>query len=75
MSDFAGNVTLGFMIARPKSEEDNAPRRVCFTYTSINDTEYSWTVYTSACLRNIRPGLDGLFKFNATKLGKYWKTN
>ena len=63
------NITLGYMIAKRKTTEENAPTRVCIIYTYFNDT-YSWTVDTNACVRNIRPGSSGVFKFNSTKLGK-----
>eukprot|EP00095_Tigriopus_kingsejongensis_P004775 maker-scaffold77_size404793-snap-gene-1.10 protein:Tk04775 transcript:maker-scaffold77_size404793-snap-gene-1.10-mRNA-1 annotation:"hypothetical protein TcasGA2_TC016286" len=61
------NVTLGYMIARPNVEDSNSPRRVCFIYTYFNDTYY-WTVDTNTCLRKIRPGEVGKFRFNTTKL-------
>ena len=62
------NATFGYMIAIPVSESKNAPRRVCFIYTTYNNT-FSWTVDTQACLRNIRPGQVGKFKFNTTRTG------
>ncbi|XP_059099729.1 uncharacterized protein LOC131893644 [Tigriopus californicus] len=61
------NVTLGYMVARPQIEDSNSPKRVCFIYTYYNDT-YFWTVDTTTCLRNIRPGEVGKFRFNTTKI-------
>lgn len=61
------NVTLGYMVARPQIEDSNSPKRVCFIYTYFNDTYY-WTVDTTTCLRNIRPGEVGKFRFNTTKI-------
>ncbi|XP_023348893.1 uncharacterized protein LOC111717626 [Eurytemora carolleeae] len=59
-----GNITLGYVVAT----QDQVPeKRICFMYTKHND-EYSWTVDQTACLRNIRPGIDGRRRFNTTKL-------
>jgi hypothetical protein len=67
------NMTIGYMIARPKELDPKlnplAPLRLCFIYTYYNDT-YSWTVDTTTCLRNIRPGQFGKFQFNTTKIGE-----
>ncbi len=65
-----GNVTIGYLIARPKTRANNAPKRVCIAYTSLNET-YFWTVDPTSCPRNIRPGIDGIFKFNATLIGLF----
>ncbi|XP_040564575.1 uncharacterized protein [Lepeophtheirus salmonis] len=64
------NVTYGFMIARPAKDPETStfqPHRVCFIYFFYNQS-YSWTVDTSGCLRNIRPGSEGKYRFNSTKL-------
>ena len=61
------------MLARPNPDgviEPKTPMRVCVIYLrDNNDTAYSWTVDTRSCVRNIRPGVTGKFKFNTTKLG------
>jgi hypothetical protein len=62
------NATIGYLIARPKSQASNAPKRVCLVYTSLNDT-YFWTVDPTNCPRKIRPGVAGIFKFNTTLIG------
>ena len=65
---------MGYLLARPNPELGiipHTPERVCVIYIrDINDTFYSWTVDKRACVRNIRPGVSGMYKFNTTKLGK-----
>ena len=68
------NITLGYMIAQPiikRELKGNPPKRICFVYTYFNDT-YAWTVDTTTCPRNIKPGSTswGKFRFNSTKLGE-----
>ena len=57
------------MIAVPEVEAKNSPKRVCFVYVYYNQT-FQWTVDTTSCPRNIRPGLVGQFRFNTTQLGE-----
>ena len=63
------NATIGYLIARPKVQVPKAPKRVCLIYTNLNDT-FFWTVDPTSCLRKIKPGVAGMFKFNTTKIGK-----
>ena len=60
------------MIAKRVITQDGSgvPSRVCVIYTRWNDS-YSWTVDTNGCVRNIRPGSSGLFRFNSTKIGEH----
>ena len=61
------NLTIGYQLARPKSTDAKAPKRVCMIYTNLNDT-YFWTVDPRSCPRKIKPGVAGIFKFNTTKI-------
>ena len=63
------NATIGYLIARPKVQVPKAPKRVCLIYTNLNDT-FFWTVDPTSCLRKIKPGVAGMFRFNTTKIGK-----
>ena len=69
---YSDNVTLGYLLARPNSKmPKNTPERICIIYIrDANDTLYSWTVDRRSCVRNIHPGVSGVYKFNTTKLGK-----
>ena len=67
--DEPDNITIGYMIARPRGHGPKTPKRVCFIYTYVNET-YSWTVDLNACIRNIRPGHSGAFKFHSIKTGE-----
>lgn len=64
--DIPENITIGYMVARPKGQDPSIPKRVCFIYTYVNET-YSWTVDINSCRRNIRPGHAGVFKFRSVK--------
>ena len=68
---YSGNVTLGYLLARPNEKmPKNTPPRICVIYIrDANDTLYSWTVDRRSCVRNIHPGVAGVYKFNTTKLG------
>ena len=67
-------MTLGYQLARPNlalSNIQGAPSRICVIYIrDSNDTLYSWTVDKRSCVRNIHPGVSGVYRFNTTKLGK-----
>jgi len=67
---YSGNVTLGYLLARPNEKmPKNTPPRICVIYIrDANDTLYSWTVDRRSCVRNIHPGVAGVYKFNTTKL-------
>ena len=67
--DVPENITIGYMVARPKGQDPSTPKRICFIYTYVNDT-YSWTVDLNSCRRNIRPGHAGVFKFQSVKTGE-----
>ena len=66
-------MTLGYQLARPNLELSNiqgTPSRICVIYIrDSNDTLYSWTVDRRSCVRNILPGVAGVYTFNTTKLG------
>ena len=61
------NMTVGYIIARPKLKLLRSPKRVCMVYTNLNDT-YFWTVDPTSCPRRMKPGISGVFKFNTTKI-------
>lgn len=67
---YSDNVTLGYLLARPNSKmPKGTPQRICIIYIrNANDTLYSWTVERRSCVRNIHPGVAGVYKFNTTKL-------
>jgi len=69
-----GTITRGFLIAKKewhcaeKRHRHYRHRRVCLMYTVMNGN-FGWTVGSSGCDRNIRPGITGEFRFNTTVIG------